>query len=126
MTEHRREPAAAREPLAPGSTGVDRDDSRTRNAAERGRERIADAFESMSDRIEYRGRRMRRRGGARAQAGRAAESAGRLLEHGADYLREHDVEEMRIELEERVRARPLASLAFAAAAGFFFARILRH
>ncbi len=125
MTEPRREPGTAHEPVAPDA-GTDRAGRSRRHAAERGRERIVEAMESMSDRIEHRGRRMRRRGGARGQAGRAAESAGRLLEHGADYLREHDVEEMRTELEARVRARPLASLAVAAAAGFLFARILRH
>ncbi len=91
----------------------------------RGAERIADAFDSMADRIEHRGRRMRRRGGARAQAGRAAESAGRMLETGADYLRAHDVEEMRLELETRVREKPIPALVAAAVAGFVFARIVR-
>ncbi|HEU5210619.1 MAG TPA: hypothetical protein VFU06_14595 [Longimicrobiales bacterium] len=96
-----------------------------RRQADGGRERIADAFDSMADRIEHRGRRMRRRGGARAQAGRAAESAGRMLETGADYLRAHDVEEMRLELETRVREKPIPALVAAAVAGFVFARIVR-
>ncbi|MHB1169910.1 MAG: hypothetical protein ACYC28_11600 [Longimicrobiales bacterium] len=103
----------------------DRAVRRGRSAAERGRERVADAFDTMADRIEYRGRRMRRRGGARAQAGRAAESAGRALESGADYLRAHDIEEMKLELEARVREKPLPALVAAAVAGFVFARIVR-
>ncbi|NLG61858.1 MAG: hypothetical protein GX539_06400 [Candidatus Cloacimonetes bacterium] len=99
--------------------------SRRPRPVDRGRERLADAFDSVADRIDHRGRRMRRRGGARAHAGRAAQSAGRLLESGADYLRAHDVEEIRQELETRVREKPIPALVAAAVAGFVFARIVR-
>jgi hypothetical protein len=87
---------------------------------------VADAFDTIGERIEDRGRRMRRRSGARGRAGRVAIAAGRALESGADYLRDHEVDEIREELEARVRERPLASLAFAAVGGFLLARILRH
>jgi ElaB/YqjD/DUF883 family membrane-anchored ribosome-binding protein len=56
----------------------------------------------------------------------AVERARDAFDSGADYLREHDLDEIRTELEGRVRERPLASLAIAAVAGFMIARILRH
>ncbi len=114
------------EPLPPTGSAGDAPSRRARTVAERGRERVADAFDSIGERIEDRGRIMRRRGGARGRAGRAAVAAGHAFEAGADYLREHEIDEMQRELEGRVRERPLASLALAAAAGFLLARILRH
>lgn len=56
----------------------------------------------------------------------AAERARDVIDSGAEYLREHDVEEIRAELEGRVRERPLISLAVAAAAGFLIARMMRR
>ncbi|SRR5512138_2650185 len=122
MTDHDR---TSREERYQDAGRYDEREQRGERLADRGRERIADAFDDAADRIEHRGRRMRRRGGARAQAGRAAESAGRMLESGADYLRAHDIEEMKLELEARVREKPLPALVAAVVAGFVFARIVR-
>lgn len=122
MTDHDR---MSREDRYEESVRHGEREQRSERLADRGRERIAEAFDDAADRIEHRGRRMRRRGGARAQAGRAAESAGRMLESGADYLRAHDIEEMKLELEARVREKPLPALVAAAVAGFVFARIVR-
>lgn len=129
MKDSRRTPDGAHvqpEPLPPMGTGPHARSPRTHAFADRGRVRVADAFDNIGERIEDRGRRMRRRGGARGRAGRAAIAAGHALEAGAGYLRNHEVDEIREELEARVRERPLASLAFAAVGGFLLARIIRH
>lgn len=108
--------------FAAGSRGPGRERD---GAAERGRARLADAVEGIGERIEDQGHVLRARGGARRKAGKAAIQAGRALESGASYLREHEIDELRQDIEERVRERPLASLALAAAAGFLLARIIR-
>ena len=56
----------------------------------------------------------------------AAERARDVIDSGAEYLREHDIEEIREEIEGRVRERPLVSLAIAAFAGFLLARMMRR
>ena len=56
-----------------------------------------------------------------AAAGRAKDAVA----SSADYLREQDFDEIRSEIEGRVRERPLASLLIAAAAGFIIARMFR-
>ncbi len=129
MTDTRRTPDGAHvqpEPLPPMGTGPHTRAGRASGMADRGRTRMADAFDNIGVRIEDRGRRMRRRGGARGRAGRAAIAAGHAFEAGADYLREHEWDEIREEVEARVRERPLASLALAAAGGFVLARIFRR
>ena len=57
--------------------------------------------------------------------GRTGELARRLQE-GADYFRGLQPDELRTEVEERIRARPLLSVAVAATAGFLLGRLLRH
>ena len=56
----------------------------------------------------------------------AAERARDVIDSGAEYLREHDLEEIRAELEGRVRERPLMTLAIALAGGFLIARMMRR
>lgn len=56
----------------------------------------------------------------------ATERVRDVIDSGSEYLREHDIEEIRAEIEGRVRERPLVSLAVAAFAGFVLARILRR
>ncbi|MGH7445193.1 MAG: hypothetical protein ACREKM_09965 [Longimicrobiales bacterium] len=113
------------QPLPQTDTAPDVGVDRARSAADRGRARVADAFDAIGERIEDRGHVMRGRGGTRRTAGKAAIRAGHAFEAGAEYLREHDVAEMKHEVETRVRQRPLASLAIAALAGFLLARIVR-
>lgn len=51
--------------------------------------------------------------------------AGRLAEYAERSLEEFDAEAFRAGLEERIRARPLASMLVAATAGFLLGRLLR-
>lgn len=57
--------------------------------------------------------------------GRTGELARRLQE-GADYFRGLQPDELRMEVEEKIRARPLISVAVAATAGFLLGRLLRR
>jgi ElaB/YqjD/DUF883 family membrane-anchored ribosome-binding protein len=93
--------------------------------AESGRNRVAGQLESLGHRIEDRAREMEQAGGVKARAGHVARRAGEALDDSADYLRTHDTEEMRDDLERAIRDRPLLSVGIAAGAGFLLARILR-
>jgi hypothetical protein len=60
--------------------------------------------------------------GARA---RLQKGAGRALEASTEYLRTHDVEEMRSDLERSIRAHPIKSLAIALGTGWMLGKIFR-
>jgi membrane protein len=98
---------------------------RVETAARSGKNRIAGKLDEFGNTIEERGREMQERGGVQARAGNVAQRAGTALEDGAEYLREHEFNEMRDDLERQIRSRPIASVGIALAAGFFIARILR-
>ena len=51
--------------------------------------------------------------------------AQRAVEVSTDYLRGHDVEEMRSDLEREIRAHPIKSIAIALGAGYVLGRLLR-
>ena len=51
--------------------------------------------------------------------------AQKAVEVSRDYLREHDVEEMRSDLEREIRAHPIKSLAIALGAGYVLGRMFR-
>ncbi|NJD09282.1 MAG: hypothetical protein FIB01_02180 [Gemmatimonadetes bacterium] len=51
--------------------------------------------------------------------------AGRLADYAERSLQEFDAEAFRAGMEERIRARPIASVLIAAAAGFLLGRLLR-
>ena len=51
--------------------------------------------------------------------------AGRLAQYAERSLQEFDAEAFRAALEERIRARPIASVLLAATAGFLLGRLLR-
>lgn len=51
--------------------------------------------------------------------------AGRLAEYAERSLRDFDPDEFRADLEERIRARPIASVLLAVTAGFLLGRLLR-
>lgn len=124
-SSHRHEPEHADAGLSRMEPVGDADLDRANGIADRGRAHVADAFDAIGERIEDRGHVLRSRGGSRRAAGQAAIRAGHAFEAGAEYLRDHDVDEMKREIETRVRERPLASLAVAAVAGFVLARIVR-
>jgi ElaB/YqjD/DUF883 family membrane-anchored ribosome-binding protein len=98
---------------------------RVSQAADAGRSRVAGKLEEFGDRLEERGREAQGRGGMQGRAGQAAVRAGEALDGSADYLRSHDMEDMRDDLERQIRGRPLMSVGVALGAGFLLGRILR-
>lgn len=98
---------------------------RAGEAADAGRDRIAGKLEELGGRLEERGREAQQRGGVQGRAGQAAVRAGGALDSSAEYLRSHDVDDMRDDLERQIRDRPLVSVGVALGAGFLLARILR-
>jgi ElaB/YqjD/DUF883 family membrane-anchored ribosome-binding protein len=68
---------------------------------------------------------MEQAGGVQQRAGHVAVRAGEALDSGAEYLRSHDPDEMRDDLERSIRERPLLSVGIAVGAGFLLARLLR-
>jgi hypothetical protein len=51
--------------------------------------------------------------------------ASRAVEVGSDYLRNHDIDEMRSDLEREIRAHPIKSIALALGAGYVLGRLFR-
>ena len=94
-------------------------------AVDAGRNRVAGQLERISDRLEERGRGMEEAGGVQQRASQVALRAGEALDSGAEYLRSHDPDAMRDDLERSIRDRPLLSVGIAAGAGFLLARLLR-
>ena len=60
--------------------------------------------------------------GARA---RLQARASRAVEVSSDYVRSHDIEEMRSDLEREIRAHPIKSIALAIGAGYVLGKIFR-
>jgi ElaB/YqjD/DUF883 family membrane-anchored ribosome-binding protein len=98
---------------------------RVSDAVDTGRNRVAGQMEQLGDRLEERGRTMEDSGGVQRRAGQAAIRAGEALDTGAEYIRDHDMADMRDDLERSIRERPLLSVGVAVGAGFLLARLLR-
>jgi ElaB/YqjD/DUF883 family membrane-anchored ribosome-binding protein len=107
------------------SEAVEEGRERAGEALESGKNRIAGQLETLGDRLEERARTMEDAGGVQRQAGRAAHRASEALDSSAEYLRTHDAHEMRDDLEQAIRERPLFSVGMAVGAGFLLARLLR-
>ena len=99
--------------------------ARLSGAVDAGRNRVAGQLERISGRLEERGRGMEEAGGVQQRASQVALRAGEALDSGAEYLRSHDPDAMRDDLERSIRQRPLLSVGIAAGAGFLLARLLR-
>lgn len=89
------------------------------------RNRVASQLESIGDRIEERARDMEQAGGVQRRAGQAALRASEAIDESAEYIRSHDMTEMRDDLERAIRDRPLVSVGIAIGAGFLIGRLLR-
>ena len=63
--------------------------------------------------------------GAAAARARLQARASRAVEASTDYLREHDLTEMRSDLEREIRAHPIKSIAIALGAGYLLGKIFR-
>jgi ElaB/YqjD/DUF883 family membrane-anchored ribosome-binding protein len=94
-------------------------------AVDTGRNRIADQLERVGERIDERARTMDEAGGVQRRAGALAHRTSDALDHSAEYIRTHEPAEMRDDLEQAIRERPLMSVTVALGAGFLLARILR-
>lgn len=126
MADQREEPiagAGAEEILetdaaAPGGRPVDRPSasSRAREMAGGKLEQTADRVRSLGDRAAAKNRLL---GPTRPLARNAADG----IDNAARYVRQHELDEMRTDLETQVRAHPLASVAIAFLAGYTLRRI---
>lgn len=56
---------------------------------------------------------------------RLQERAGRALEVSTDYMRGHDLDDMRSDLEREIRAHPIKSIALALGAGYVIGKIFK-
>lgn len=63
--------------------------------------------------------------GAEGPRARLQARASRAVEVSTDYLREHDIDEMRSDLEREIRAHPIKSIAIALGAGYVLGRLFR-
>jgi ElaB/YqjD/DUF883 family membrane-anchored ribosome-binding protein len=90
-----------------------------------GKARLADQLQRVGERLHERARTMEGTGGVQGRAGHVALRASETIDRGADYLRNHEVDEMRNDIENAIRQRPLISIGIAAGAGFLLARLLR-
>ena len=68
--------------------------------------------------------RPRRDTSLRQKAGPAIRRVRGAADASAAYMRDHDVNEMRSDLEENIRKHPLKSLAIALVGGYFLAKII--
>lgn len=110
---------AGTRPAAPSSVEPRLDpEERLRDGAGLGLDRAADAARRL-------GHRAREQGGLAAQAEPIAYRVGDSLQNAASYVREHDVRDMREDVEFGVRTAPFKSLAIAAFGGFLLGRLLR-
>lgn len=85
-------------------------------AADAGREKAADGIEDAAAIVREQSDKV---------PGQIADKAAEHMERTAGYLREHDVSEIRSEVEHYVREHPLQGVAAAVAAGFLIGRALR-
>ncbi len=63
--------------------------------------------------------------GAEGPRARLQARATRAVEVSTEYLRGHDVEDMRTDLEREIRAHPIKSIALALGAGYVLGRLFR-
>lgn len=95
-----------------------------RDTIESGKATVAGRVDTMGDRMEERGREMEQEGGLKGKAGSAMTGVGEAMTDSADYLRSHDLGDMRDDLSHQIRQHPLLSMGVAIGAGFLLSRIL--
>jgi ElaB/YqjD/DUF883 family membrane-anchored ribosome-binding protein len=98
-----------------------------RGAAEAGdhpREKAAAGVDRLGDRLHERAREMESRGGLQQKVAGPMHRAGDAADNAAEYVRTHDLGEVRDDLEQQIRAHPLVSVGIALGAGYLLGRIL--
>lgn len=93
---------------------------RAADAIDAGRESVANRIESAAFTLRERAETMP---GGEKLAG-AAERAAGAMQSAANYVRDHDVEQMLSDIQQTVKRHPAATLLTAAAVGFVIARAL--
>ncbi|MBI4408265.1 MAG: hypothetical protein HY561_01070 [Gemmatimonadetes bacterium] len=107
-----------------GSGMVRRIRGRASDAAESGKNALAERIDSLGEGIEGRARTLERQGGIPGTAGRGLHRVGDVLEDSADYLRTHEIPEIRDDMRTRIQRHPLLSMGIAMGAGYLMGRIL--
>ena len=124
-------PGAAEEPLTPLGTGTPRraaEDLKRRfdRALHHGICHLADQLDDLGTRLDtLGGGRLQRLGARGERAAEAAEAVSGWLGSTADYLRTTEMEDLRGDLEDQVRANPLRTLAVSAVAGWVLGKIVK-
>lgn len=89
-------------------------------------ERTDAAMSAAGERIENLGHSLRDRASEEGRVGRVLNRTAQALEHGGQYLQESSPTDVRMDLEDVMRRRPIATLLVGAGIGFLIARALRR
>lgn len=99
--------------------------SRAGEIGSRVAERTEAAMSAAGQRIENLGQSLRDRASEEGRVGRVLSRTAQALEHGGQYLQESTPTDVRMDLEDVMRRRPIATLLVGAGLGFLIARALR-
>lgn len=89
-------------------------------------ERTDAAMNAAGERIENLGHSLRDRASEEGRVGRVLSRTAQALEHGGQYLQESSPSDVRMDLEDVMRRRPITTLLVGAGIGFLIARALRR
>jgi ElaB/YqjD/DUF883 family membrane-anchored ribosome-binding protein len=89
-------------------------------------ERTDAAMSAAGERIENLGHSLRDRASEEGRVGKVLSRTAQALEHGGQYLQESTPGDVRMDLEDVMRRRPVATLLVGAGIGFLIARALRR
>lgn len=100
--------------------------SRASEIGSRVAERTDAVMSAAGERIESFGHTLRERASDEGRVGRVLGRTAQALEHGGQYLQESTPNDMRMDLEDTMRRRPITTLLVGAGIGFLIARALRR
>jgi hypothetical protein len=95
---------------------------RANELADTGKARFAEALDNVADRAHRQADALTGRGGVAGRMAEPAHRAAHAVESSAEYLRTHEWQEMRQDLQRQIGARPLVSVALAFGAGLLLAQ----
>lgn len=100
--------------------------SQAEDRLNQGMKQAAERIDTMAQRLtQVADERLSGSTGAKARVGDTAHSVADTMQSVADYLRNHDTQALRGDLERQMRERPLQTLFVAVAAGWLVGKILR-
>jgi ElaB/YqjD/DUF883 family membrane-anchored ribosome-binding protein len=103
--------------------GRERVQGRLSRMAESGKERIAERLDRLGQGLEDRARPWEEQGGGKGRIGSAVHRAGDMLEDSAEYLRTHEIGQIRDDVREQIVAHPFLSCGIALGTGFVLGRL---